>query len=76
VVQGGLKTLPSWHWESHVVGQLAVVISGVLVVDFKDGAVTLQSGDEAFIPPGCWHRTRNADASASCTWVFGYDGAH
>ena len=51
-------------WHEHTdTDETFIVLEGSLVIDFKEGSVTLNAGEMVVVPKGCLHRPR-ADTAA------------
>ena len=56
-------------WHEHTdTDETFIVLEGSLVIDFKEGAVTLNAGEMVVVPKGCLHRPR-ADTEAKLLLV-------
>lgn len=56
-------------WHEHTdTDETFVVLEGSLVIDFKEGSVTLNAGEMVVVPKGCLHRPR-ADTEAKLLLV-------
>ena len=54
-----VKVEGEFIWHDHTdTDETFIVLSGVLVVEFRDGSVTLQAGEMFVVPKGKEHRTR------------------
>ena len=46
-------------WHEHTdTDETFIVLEGSLVIDFKEGSVTLNAGEMVVVPKGCLHRPR------------------
>ncbi len=65
---------PGRCWEDfvHDCNELVAVVEGRLEMEIKGDAVTLEPGDEVFIPKGALHSVRNIHDGTS-VWLYGYD---
>jgi mannose-6-phosphate isomerase-like protein (cupin superfamily) len=46
-------------WHEHTdTDETFIVLEGTLVIDFKQGSVTLNAGEMVVVPKGCLHRPR------------------
>ena len=56
-------------WHEHTdTDETFIVLEGSLVIDFKEGSVTLNAGEMVVVPKGCLHRPR-ADTEAKLLLV-------
>ena len=56
-------------WHEHTdTDETFIVLEGSLVIDFKEGSVTLNAGEMVVVPNGCLHRPR-ADTEAKLLLV-------
>ena len=56
-------------WHEHTdTDETFIVLEGSLVIDFKEGSVTLNAGEMVVVPKGCLHRPR-ADTEAKLMLV-------
>ncbi len=65
---------PGRRWEdvAHHCNELVTVIEGRLEMDVAGETVTVEPGDEVFIPKGALHSVRNVHHATS-VWLYGYD---
>ncbi len=65
---------PGRRWEDfvHHCNELVTVIEGRLEMDVAGETVTVEPGDEVFIPKGALHSLRNIHHATS-VWLYGYD---
>ena len=65
---------PGRRWEDfvHHCNELVTVIEGRLEMEVAGETVTVEPGDEVFIPKGALHSVRNIHHAAS-VWLYGYD---
>ena len=56
-------------WHEHTdTDETFIVLEGSLIIDFKEGSVTLNAGEMVVVPKGCLHRPR-ADTEAKLLLV-------
>ena len=46
-----------WHQHADT-DETFIVLEGSLIIDFKEGSVTLNAGEMVVVPKGCLHRAR------------------
>ncbi len=65
---------PGQCWEDfvHDCNELVTVVEGRLEMVVAGATVTLEPGDEVFIPKGALHSVRNIHHATS-VWLYGYD---
>ena len=65
---------PGRCWEDfvHDCNELVTVVEGGLEMVVSGETVTLEPGDEVFIPKGALHSVRNIHSGTS-VWLYGYD---
>jgi len=65
---------PGQCWEGfvHDCNELVTVVEGRLEMAVAGATVTVDPGDEIFIPKGALHSVRNIHHDTS-VWLFGYD---
>ncbi len=65
---------PGQCWEDfvHDCNELVAVVEGRLEMEVSGQAVTMEPGDEIFIPRGALHSVRNIHDGTS-VWLYGYD---
>ncbi len=65
---------PGRRWEDfmHDCNELVTVIEGRLEMEVAGETVTVEPGDEVFIPKGALHSVRNIHHATSI-WLYGYD---
>jgi len=65
---------PGRRWEDFVHGcnELVTVVEGRLEMEVAGDVMTMEPGDEVFIPKGAVHSVRNIH-SGTTRWLFGYD---
>ena len=56
----------------HSTNELVTVIEGRLAMTIGDTKLTVEPGDEVFIPKGAMHSVENIH-DATTRWLFGYD---
>ncbi len=56
----------------HHCNELVTVVEGRLEMEVAGETVTVEPGDEVFIPKGALHSVRNIHHAAS-VWLYGYD---
>ena len=56
-----------WHQHADT-DETFIVLEGSLIIDFKEGSVTLNAGEMVVVPKGCLHRPR-ADTEAKLLLV-------
>ena len=65
---------PGQCWEDfvHHCNELVTVVEGRLEMEISGETVTMEPGDEVFIPKGARHSVRNIH-DATSIWLYGYD---
>jgi len=65
---------PGRRWEDFVHGcnELVTVMEGRLEMEVAGDIMTMEPGDEVFIPKGALHSVRNIH-SGTTRWLYGYD---
>ncbi len=65
---------PGRRWEDfvHDCNELVTVVAGRLEMEVAGRTVTVEPGDEVFIPEGALHSLRNVHHATS-VWLYGYD---
>jgi mannose-6-phosphate isomerase-like protein (cupin superfamily) len=65
---------PGQCWEDfvHDCNELVAVVEGRLEMEVSGQTVTMEPGDEIFIPRGALHSVRNIHDVTS-VWLYGYD---
>ncbi len=65
---------PGRRWEGfvHDCNELVTVVEGRLEMEVAGETVTVEPGDEVFIPEGALHSLRNIHHATS-VWLYGYD---
>ena len=56
----------------HDCNELVTVVEGRLEMEVAGETVTVEPGDEVFIPEGALHSLRNVHHATS-VWLYGYD---
>lgn len=71
---GSFVDPPGRRWEDfvHDCNELVTVIEGRLEMVVSGKTVTLEPGDEVFIPTGALHSVRNIHHGTT-VWLYGYD---
>ncbi len=71
---GTFVDTPGRCWEDfvHDCNELVTVVEGGLEMVVSGETVTLEPGDEVFIPKGALHSVRNIHPGTS-VWLYGYD---
>lgn len=71
---GSFVDPPGRRWEDfvHDCNELVTVVEGRLEMAVAGETVTVEVGDEVFIPKGARHSVRNLHAGTS-VWLYGYD---
>ena len=71
---GSFVDPPGRRWEDfvHDCNELVTVIEGRLEMVVSGETVTLEPGDEVFIPKGALHSVRNIHHRTT-VWLYGYD---
>jgi mannose-6-phosphate isomerase-like protein (cupin superfamily) len=71
---GSFVDPPGRRWEDfvHDCNELVTVIEGRLEMVVSGETVTLEPGDEVFIPKGALHSVRNIHHDTT-VWLYGYD---
>ena len=65
---------PGQRWEDfvHDCNELVTVVEGRLEMEVAGQTMTVEPGDEVFIPKGARHSVRNIHDGTS-VWLYGYD---
>ena len=71
---GSFVDPPGRCWEDfvHDCNELVTVVEGRLEMVVSSETVTLEPGDEVFIPKGALHSVRNIHHGTT-VWLYGYD---
>ncbi len=71
---GSFVDPPGRRWEDfvHDCNELVTVIEGRLEMVVSGKTMTLEPGDEVFIPKGALHSVRNIHHGTTA-WLYGYD---
>ena len=71
---GSFVDPPGQCWEGfvHDCNELVTVVEGRLEMEVAGETVTMEPGDEVFIPRGAIHSVRNIHDSTT-VWLYGYD---
>ena len=71
---GSFVDPPGRRWEDfvHDCNELVTVVEGRLEMVVSGKTVTLEPGDEVFIPTGALHSVRNIHHGTT-VWLYGYD---
>ena len=71
---GSFVDPPGRRWEDfmHDCNELVTVVEGRLEMVVSGKTVTLEPGDEVFIPKGALHSVRNIHHGTT-VWLYGYD---
>ena len=71
---GSFVDPPGRFWEDfvHDCNELVTVVQGRLEMVVGGATVTMEPGDEVFIPKGALHSVRNIHDSTT-VWLYGYD---
>jgi quercetin dioxygenase-like cupin family protein len=62
----------AWNDFVHATNELVTVVEGRLEMTVGGERVTVEPGDEVFIPKGAVHSVKNVHASTT-RWLYGYD---
>jgi quercetin dioxygenase-like cupin family protein len=61
-----------WNDFIHAANELVTIMEGKLKITIGGEEITVEPGDEVFIPKGIRHSVKNVSASTT-HWLYGYD---
>jgi quercetin dioxygenase-like cupin family protein len=61
-----------WNDFVHMTNELVTVMEGKLKLTIGGEEITVEPGDEVFIPKGICHSVKNISSSTT-RWLYGYD---